>query len=198
MRFRLVLSLMGISYADHSKACKGLIKNAVDIYCSEYTAGALELSGHRLHIIEPLKQFTVGGWKIKPFLLVHDVPNLGFLLVRGAVKVLFACDTNYIPYRFTGLTHIILGVNYDLEILKDNVMAGRLDSDLAARIIKNHMSLQTAIGFFQANDMAAVEEIHLIHLSAGNSDAAMFKSEIERVTARPVYAGGKERNRNNG
>jgi len=184
---------MGISYADHSKACKGLIKNAVDIYCSEYTAGALELSGHRLHIIEPLKQLTVGAWRIKPFLLVHDVPNLGFIMAMGDIKALYACDTNYVPYRFTGLTHIILGVNYDLEILKDNVMAGRLNSDLAARIIKNHMSLDTARGFFQANDMAAVEEIHLIHLSAGNSDAAMFKSEIERVTARPVYAGKETR-----
>jgi phosphoribosyl 1,2-cyclic phosphodiesterase len=32
-----------------------------------------------------------------------------------------------------------------------------------------------------------VREIHLLHLSAGNSDAARFKREIEEQTGRMVF-----------
>jgi phosphoribosyl 1,2-cyclic phosphodiesterase len=108
-------------------------------------------------------------------------------MARGDEKLLFVIDTNYIPFRFSGLTHIMIGVNFSLEILRENVTAGTVDIERAKRTIKNHMSLETAKAFFEANDMSSVREIHLLHLSSQNADADSFKSRIERVTGKPVY-----------
>lgn len=163
------------------------MKCGVDVYCSKDTAQSAGLSGHRLHIIEAKKQFTIEKYKIKPFDLVHDVSNLGVVISFDGLKVMYAVDTNYIPYRFTGLTHIILGVSYDAKKLERNTYNFELNLEVAKRILKSHLSIQTAVKCFQANDMSSVEEIHLVHLSDKNSDAEGFKTAVEKVTGRPVF-----------
>lgn len=174
-------------HQDHSRAARDLMKAGVDVYCLQETAEALDLSGHRLNIIEPGKQLELGKWKILPFgPLPHDAPNVGFLISNGREKLVFAVDTNYIPHRFKGLTHIMLGVSYDPEILKDNVLKGEVAPELAQRIFRNHMALPTALDFFRANDMSKVEEVYLLHLSDMNSDEKLFKREVQKVTGRPV------------
>jgi phosphoribosyl 1,2-cyclic phosphodiesterase len=81
----------------------------------------------------------------------------------------------------------MLGVNYDTEILANNVICGYLHPEAGKRILRNHMSLNTAKGFFKANDMGKVNKIYLLHLSDGNSDEKKFKKTIEEITGRPVY-----------
>ena len=177
------------AHKDHSKGLKGLTLSGIDCYMTKDTAADLELSGHRVHIIEPMVQFRIGSWRILPFNLIHDIDNVGFLASSGVEKLLFCIDTQYISARFDGLTHIMIECNYSVEILKENVRNG-LDKEVAKNVIRNHMSLETAKGFFKANDMSKVQEIHLLHLSDGNSDAKMFQSEIQKITGRPVYIGG--------
>lgn len=179
--------LISHCHGDHVKGAKALMKAGVDCFVSHETAQAVGLKGHRLHIIKPLHQFQIGKWSIKPFSLIHDVPCLGFIISNGKEKILFATDTNYIPYRFKGLTHIMLGVDYDADFLKDNVTDGLVDTGRAKRTLQNHMSIQTAKDFFRANDMSKVREIYLLHLSSVNSNSEMFKAQIEAITGRPVY-----------
>jgi len=178
---------MNTDYADHSKGAKDLIKFGIDIYCPKQTATVLNLNGHRLHIIEPLKQFKINEWTIKPIPLIHDVENMGFLIAKGSEKLLYACDTSFIPNRFRGLSFIMLGVNHDTKILANNIARGYLHPEAGKRILRHHMSLNTAKGFFKANDMGKVEEIHLIHLSETNSHAEKFKKEIQQLIGKPVY-----------
>lgn len=181
------------AHKDHSKGLKGLTLSGVDCYMTKDTADALDLSGHRVHIIEAGKQFRIGSWQILPFELVHDVPCVGFLASSGAsgqTKLLFATDSQFVPFRFVGLTHILLECNYSMDILKENLKNG-LDREAAKRTIKNHMSLETCKEFFKANDMSKVQEIWLLHLSAGNSNAEMFKNEIMKLTGRPCYIAGE-------
>lgn len=179
--------LISHRHMDHAVAASEIMRAGIDVYCGPETAASLGLAGHRLHILKPNCQVNIGGWIVKPFPLIHDVENFGFLLARGDEKLLYVIDTNYIPFRFSGLTHIMIGVNFSLEILRENVTAGTVDIERAKRTIKNHMSLETAKAFFEANDMSSVREIHLLHLSSQNADADSFKSRIERVTGKPVY-----------
>jgi len=179
--------LLSHSHADHSKGAKDLMKAGVDIYCSKESADNLKLSSHRLHIIEPGSQINIGPWQIIPFELVHDVSNLGFFIGNGKDRILYATDTNYIHPRFKNLTHILLGIDYDAEILKENIINSVIDPALGKRILKNHMSLKTAIEFFKANDLSRVQGIYIIHLSNTNSNAEMFRQEIQKVTGKPVY-----------
>jgi phosphoribosyl 1,2-cyclic phosphodiesterase len=182
--------LVSHAHKDHCKGVNDIMKCGTSCYMSFETAQEINASGHRVNIIAPDKQFEIGNWKIKPFKLIHDVFNLGFLISKDDEKILFATDTAYIPYRFKGLTGIMISIDFDLGQLKENVDLGHLDSGLAKRIIKNHMSLQNAVEFFKANDMSQVKEIYILHLSKLNSEPDHFREEIQKVTGRPTYLKG--------
>jgi uncharacterized surface protein with fasciclin (FAS1) repeats len=49
------------------------------------------------------------------------------------------------------------------------------------------MSLDTCKRTLKANDLSQVNNIVLIHLSDGNSDAARFKREVQEVTGKTVW-----------
>lgn len=195
IRQRLDFGLSDISAAlvthehmDHSKAVDDLIKAGIDCYMLDETAEIIEASGHRVNIIEPEKQFNIGTWAIKAFPLVHDVPNLGFLMANQAGdKLVYLTDTMYSPYKFQGLTHIMIEANYALDILNANVSKGSVPVEMKRRLLKTHLSIDNAKDFLRANDLSRVQEIHLIHLSDGNSDEARFKREIQWLTGKPVY-----------
>lgn len=177
-------------HLDHAKAAKDLMNAGVDVYTSQGTAEALGLESHRLNIIKAKEQFRLGDWTVLPFETEHDCPSLGFLLACGGEKLLYATDTFYIRYRFSGLTHILLEVNFAQDILDANVESG-LSPAHRRRLMRSHMSLQTAKEFLRANDLSRVREIWLCHLSDGNSDAGRFKREIQALTGKPVYVAEK-------
>jgi phosphoribosyl 1,2-cyclic phosphodiesterase len=189
VRLRLALYLTSISYADHSKAVKDIMRAGIDCYMSRGTAEALGLSGHRVHIIKAKQQFRIGTWAVLPFDTQHDVAEpLGFLLAnQDGERLLYATDTYFIRYRFRGLTHIAVECNYSLDILRTNVEAGTVDKALKNRILKSHFSLENVKRFLQANDLSKVQEIWLLHLSDGNSDEARFKREIQELTGKMVF-----------
>jgi len=165
------------------------MRAGIDCYMSQGTAEALGLSGHRLHIIKAKQQFRIGTWTILPFETQHDATEpLGFLLAnRDGDKMLYATDTYYIRYRFQGLTHIAVECNYSLDILRANVEAGMVEPALKNRILKSHFSLENVKKFLLANDLSKVQEIWLLHLSDGNSDAERFKREVRAISGKPVY-----------
>lgn len=181
--------LISHEHKDHSKAAADVMKAGIDCYMSQETAEAIEAAGHRVKIIKPLQQFYICTWAILPFETQHDAAEpLGFLLANQAgEKLLFATDTYYIKYRFQGLTHIMVECNYAIDILKANIEAGTVNDAMAKRLLQSHFSLENVKEFFKANDLSQVKEIHLLHLSDGNSDAEMFKREIQRLTGKMVY-----------
>ena len=187
--------LVSHEHKDHSKAVQDVMKAGVDCYMSRGTAETLGVSGHRLHIIKARQQFSIGTWTILPFETQHDAAEpLGFLLANQyGEKLLYATDTFYIRYRFKALTHLMLECNYSLDILKANVEAGTVDVSLKNRILKSHMSLETLKGFLKANDLSRVEQIWLLHLSDGNSNAERFEREIMELTGKPVYVAAERR-----
>ena len=184
--------LVSHGHKDHAKAVKDLMKFGIDIYLSQGTAD--EISGldpwrHRLRIIKAKQQFRIGTWTILPFETQHDAAEpLGFLLANQyGEKLLYATDTYYIRYRFRGLTHIAVECNYSMDILRANIEAGLVEPALKKRILKSHFSLEHVKEFLKANDLSKVQEIWLLHLSDGNSDAERFKREIQALTGKPVY-----------
>ena len=178
-----------MSTFDHSKAVKEIMRAGIDCYMSRDTAEALGISGHRLNIIKSKQQFRIGTWTILPFETQHDAAEpLGFLLAnQDGEKLLYATDTYFIRYRFQGLTHIMIEANYSMDILKRNVEAGLVPKELKSRILKSHFSLENVKKFLLANDLSKVQEIWLLHLSDGNSDAERFKREVMELTGKLVY-----------
>lgn len=176
-------------HLDHSKAAKDIMKAGINIYTSQGTADARGLSGHRLKVIKSMEQFTIGTWTILPFDIQHDVEEpLGFLLANtNGDKLVFLTDTYYCRHRFKDLTHIMVECNYSLDIVNQRVAAGQLHPAQKKRLLRSHFGLEHVKGFLRANDISKVQEIWLLHLSDGNSDAARFKQEIQETTGKLVY-----------
>jgi len=181
-----------LKHMEHAKAAADLMRAGVDCYMSRGTAEALGLTGHRLKVVKPLEQFSVGDWTVLPFETVHDAAEpMGFLLAAGDEKLLYLTDTAYCPYCFRGLTRIMIECNYDKEILEQNILEGKLHPGMRRRLLRSHMSLDRALDFLAANNLSEVREIVLLHLSDGNSDAGEFKRQVQAATGRMVRVAEK-------
>jgi phosphoribosyl 1,2-cyclic phosphodiesterase len=176
------------AHSDHSKAAADLIKHGTDIYTGADTAKACNLTGHRLHTVEPFKSVKVGGFEVTPFDVQHDVPNLGFFITAGGgERLLYATDTCYIKYVFPALTHVMLECNFDGETLRQNVNEGTVPPELAKRLYKSHMNLETVVLTLKAWDLSNLRQVYLIHLSDGNSNEERIKRTIQALTGAEVY-----------
>ena len=176
------------SHQDHCKAHKDLSRLGVDLYAHPDTIRQMKAQGHRYKAIQHGKQFSVGTFDILPFDLVHDVTNTGWLCQSRETgeKLVYVTDTMYLPYRFRGITHWMIECNNDLEAMEANVEAGTLNRELKHRIQRSHMSIETLLGIFQANDMAQTEQIYLLHLSNDNSREAEFLDRVVKATGAQV------------
>lgn len=186
--------LVSHEHNDHSAYVADYLKRGVfNAYATNGTIRNFRnVASYRTVEVEYLKQFTIKSWKILPFEVQHDVAEpCGFLILTpSGKKVLFATDTYYVKYKFSGVTHYLIECNYSLDILQHNVANGRIDKGQYKRILTSHFELGDLIKFFEANDLSAAEEIHLIHLSDRNSDEQLFVKEIEKTTGIPTYIAG--------
>jgi phosphoribosyl 1,2-cyclic phosphodiesterase len=172
-------------HMDHARSAAGLLRIGVEVWTSAGTAAALGLEGHGLHVLRDGVQVQIGPylgpWTVLPFDAVHDAAEpLGFLISDGVDKLLFATDTAYLPWRFHGLTMIAIECNWASDLLGD------LSPERRARLEGAHMGLEQVQELLAANDLSHCRSIHLLHLSRAHSDAARFKTEIERQTGIPV------------
>lgn len=185
---RLAGALISHEHQDHARAVADVLKAGVEVYASAGTWEALGIQHHRALTIRALQQVRIGPWTVLPFDAVHDAAEpLGFLLANGPHKALYMTDSAYCKYRFQGLTHLLVECNHSLEILQDHVLAGRVPQAHVNRLVRSHFSLERLLEFLKANDLSRVEEIWLLHLSDGNSDAEEFKRRVAAATGLPVY-----------
>jgi phosphoribosyl 1,2-cyclic phosphodiesterase len=176
------------SHGDHSKYLNEILNMGIDCYTSEETLRELKLKPKRLSfILEHNHQKLIGEFKVLPFSLKHDVACLGFLIYHPECgNVVFITDTHYCSYVFHDIYQYIIEVNYDENILDELFIAGKINSVVRERVLRSHMSLQTAKKMLQANNLSKINNIVLIHLSDGNSNAHQFKKEIEDLTGKTV------------
>jgi phosphoribosyl 1,2-cyclic phosphodiesterase len=179
--------LLSHAHKDHSKAAHDIMTVGIDLYTSHKTAESLNLLGHRLQIIKPLKQFKLKDWIILPFDVMHDIENLGFLIYKGGEKILFAIDTPYIKYQFKKLTHIMIECNYQTDVLDRNISQGLVDKIFKKRLIKSHFSLTNVIKFLKSNDLSYVKAIYLLHSSRNNCNPKEIKKAVQAATGKIVY-----------
>ncbi|HGH0875980.1 TPA: MBL fold metallo-hydrolase [Staphylococcus pseudintermedius] len=179
-------------HGDHAKYIKQFMDEGIECYATLGTLKALNVTSHRLNVIKSRKVFRVGSWQILPFEIEHDVAEpVGFLMKSdNGFKVLYVTDTKYLKYKFNGITHMLLEVNFIYEQMQQNVEDGVIHQALANRIMDSHFSLEYATQFLKANDLSELQEIHLIHLSSNNSNARFIKEQIQAVSGVTVYVGG--------
>lgn len=174
-------------HGDHAKYWKQYVAAGIDIYTSAGTIGALNAKHHRMHTVTP-SSFKLGGFKVLPFNVIHDVAEpYGYLIHhKDCGNTLFMTDTQYMNARFPGINNIIMETNYCEDIIEQKAIEGVVHPKLVDRIRDSHMSIQTAERFLLAQDLSEVNKIVLTHLSDNNSNAGEFGSRIAEATGKSV------------
>ncbi|CAB1247047.1 Metallo-beta-lactamase superfamily domain protein in prophage [Ruminococcaceae bacterium BL-4] len=178
-------------HGDHAKGAAKLSGRGIDLYMTAGTQTALgEFKyPYRIHTVKAQEQFSLGSWIVLPFDTEHDAAEpVGFLLASSFTheKLLFATDTYYIKYRFSGVNVFMVECNYSLSILQQNLQAGRIPENQRSRLLHSHFSLEHVIDFFKLTDLSAAQKIYLLHASDRNSDQKLFKDTVQRVTGVPT------------
>lgn len=182
-------------HSDHSGYLKDVLKARIPVYMSAGTnRKACPENAHFLPFLcEAGVKFKIGNFTVLPFNVKHDCEEpLGFYIKhRETGNVLFATDTFYLPNTFAGLNNILLECNYRMDLLQQNIEAGRIPAALRDRTLQSHMSFDTCKEALLANDLTKVNNIVLLHLSDGNSNADEFKRDIHQATGKRVHVADK-------
>lgn len=155
-------------HKDHSESLIELINRGINCYAIKETFEHYNIDSPFTHIVEPKKSFNVGSFTVMPFDIAHTCPNVGFLIVSGQNKLLFATDLVKCVHRFSDLTHIMIECNYDRETLDKNFKAGKIAPAYYKNIIEGHFELWQAQEFLKYNISESTEEVYLIHGSRLN------------------------------
>lgn len=192
--------LVSHEHGDHAGYINDFLKARIPVFASEGTIEAvkdkMKIDTYCLPMFRTLikgKSHSIGAFKVIPFDVQHDCADpLGFLINHPSMGVaLFATDTYYLKYKFSGLNQILIECNYRDDILQENIREGRIPGLLLKRTLQSHMSYDTCLSTLKANDLTAVNNIVLIHLSDANSNANEFLQGVKQETGKNVHVAEK-------
>lgn len=187
---KVVGALVTHEHGDHAKYINDFLQARITVWLSEGTMSKLNLKSKFLPLLlSDMKHIKIGNFRILPFKVKHDAAEpMGFLINHPDTgNVLFATDTYFLPNRFANLNNVLIEANYRMDLLKRNIEAGRVPSILRDRTLQSHMSFETCKEALLANDLSQVNNIVLIHLSNGNSNADEFQRDMQEATGKTIH-----------
>lgn len=188
---RIKGAIVSHEHGDHAKHVENFIQAHIPVYMSTGTLHAMKFkTPYSLPFnMEAGSTISIGNFMVQAFNTQHDAAEpFGFLIYHPECgMVLFATDTYYLHYTFAGLNNILIECNFRQDILDANVESGKLPSVLRARTMKSHMEYETCKETLLANDLSGVNNIVLIHLSDGNSNASEFRQGIMEATGKTIH-----------
>lgn len=177
------------AHNDHAKFARKMADNGFPVLALPEVLDAKGIVGSRAIPLVFGKGYKFGGFRVKPFEALHDVPCAGFLIAHAEIgRVLFLTDSCLCRYSFPGLTHIMMETNYSDPRLVEAITEGRTRQSQRDRLMTSHMELFNAIDAIKANNLSDVREIVILHLSDNNSNEAEFVRTVQAATALPTYA----------
>lgn len=182
----LCACLISHGHQDHARAASD-ISRFIPVYASAETLGSVPGEKHEITNGRPVQ---VGAYRILPFQTEHDCPgSFGFIIKSRGETLLFATDTKYIRYDFSGykFTQIMLECNYVDELLEDQDIIPAVKK----RLINSHMSLRTCVKTLKSFDLSACVGIYLLHLSDVRSDEKLMKKTVASEFGVMTYVCGK-------
>lgn len=187
----------GISVKEIKKGLDWNIKGIVGVLCThkhlDHSKSVADIRNMGIRVFNPaldifLDVVHFGDFKIRPFDLTTvdgrwthtdadgtPCPTFGFLITHKEMgKLLYITDTELIKWRFKDINHILLGVNYDKDLVDT-------DNPKANHVFRGHLSIDTACDFVKANDSDSLQNVIMCHLSSENADSDSFIEKMKNA-----------------
>lgn len=163
------------SHQDHSKSVKDLNNMGIPV-CTPYKKLLMsQFLSNSYFTVRTFDLTTVDGRWTHTNADGTECPCYGFLITHKEMgKLLYATDTELIKWRFKDINHILLGVNYDKNLVDT-------DNPKANHVFRGHLSIDTACDFVKANDSDSLQNVIMCHLSSENSDKDSFIAKMKNA-----------------
>lgn len=162
-------------HSDHSKSVKDLEAMGIPILAP--------------YLGDSCKSMNMGGFTVKSFDLTtidgswthtdangEPCPIYGFLIMHPEMgRMLYITDCEVVKWKFKDINHILLGVNYDKDLINR-------DTGKANHVFRGHLSIDTACDFVKANYSDSLQNVIMCHLSSENADSDSFIEKMKKVS----------------
>lgn len=170
-------------HKDHCKYVKDYVDSGIVTGMTRAVADQFEYK-HFIYEWDKYAYYKFGSFIVHIVPVKHDVECYGFYIFHPDIgKLLFLTDTEYCKYIFQNVNHIMVEANYSQKILDDNVATGDIPESLRNRIMKSHMSYDTAKRLVEVNKSDSLYNVCLLHLSGHNSDRKAFREDMQSVVS---------------
>lgn len=154
-------------HLDHSKSVKDFETMGIQIL-APYLGDSCKLMNIGEFTVKPFDLTTIDGSWTHTNADGTSCPIFGFLITHKEMgRMLYITDCELIKWKFRDINHILLGVNYDKDLVDT-------DNPKANHVFRGHLSIDTACDFVKANDSDSLQNVIMCHLSSENSDKDSF------------------------
>jgi phosphoribosyl 1,2-cyclic phosphodiesterase len=162
-------------HLDHSKSVKDFEAMGIPI-CKPYeTLLMSQFLANSYFTVRAFDLTTVDGRWTHTDANGEPCPIFGFLITHPEMgKMLYITDCEVIKWKFKGINQILLGVNYDKDLVDT-------DNPKANHVFRGHLSIDTACDFVKANDSDSLQNVIMCHLSSENADKDSFIAKMKNA-----------------
>ena len=178
-------ALISHSHKDHCGDVKKILQCGIHTLGTAEVFNGCEQYSAFCHTAKHLRGVKFGQFRVLPLAMRHDIECFGYLISIADTTLLFATDTTDIPYSLPQVDYLMIESNYSRKIIDEKLFEGSLTNYLHHRIIRSHMSLETAIFFILGQKR--LKGILLIHLSADNARKEEFQQLVAEKSGVLTY-----------
>lgn len=162
-------------HLDHSKSIKDFKAMGIPIYAPYLKIDYMSMNMGGF-VVKPFDLTTVDGRWTHTNADGEPCPIFGFLITHKEMgRMLYITDCELIKWRYRDINHILLGVNYDKDLIdKDN-------TSKANHVFRGHLSIDTACDFVKVNYTDSWQNVIMCHLSSENADKDLFIEKMKKV-----------------
>jgi phosphoribosyl 1,2-cyclic phosphodiesterase len=162
------------NHQDHSLSVYPLRRMGIPVYAPYISQKPMAI-GSGAFRIQSFDLTTVDGRWTHTDANGEPCPIFGFLITHPEMgKMLYITDCEVIKWKFKDINHILLGVNYDKDLVDT-------DNPKANHVFRGHLSIDTACDFVKANDSDSLQNGIMCHLSSENADKESFIAKMKNV-----------------
>lgn len=161
-------------HLDHSKSVKDFEAMGIPVFAPYRSLKPMIIGDYRLKI-QAFDLTTIDGNWTHTDANGEPCPIYGFLITHPEMgRMLYITDCELIKWKFKDINHILLGVNYDKDLVDT-------DNPKVNHVFRGHLSIDTACDFVKANDSDSLQNVIMCHLSNENADKDSFIAKMKNA-----------------